>query len=216
MKKKINLKFLSDSLLFFFIGAIVGAGLVFIYYNSNSSKIGPGDTDLTEAAAYLKFKELRASVTPSGAPKGYGKELNISFDRAQDAINKVAPLDPTYGQNKITLMGVDAERYIKIGSQIACEFCCGVKTLVFENGEAACGCDHSQMMRGLTAYLIKNYPKEFTDEEILEELVKWKAVFFPKQTLTAKLQELEKAGEPGIKEILEEFPEFMPNMVGGC
>ena len=58
------------------------------------------------------------------------------------------------------------------------------------------------MMRGLAAYLIKNHP-EVSDEKILEELIKWKAVFFPKQTLTAKLQELEKAGEPGIKEILD-------------
>lgn len=166
---------------------------------------------------YVRFTEIKASFIPSGVPEIYGGELNISFDAVQDAINKVAILDPTYGQEgkKITLTGTDLERYIKIGSRTSCEYCCGAKTLVNKNGQAACGCDHSQMMRGLAAYLIKNHPK-FSDEQILKELNTWKITYFPKQTLTAKFQEMEKAGEPGIKELLEEFPEFLPQMVGGC
>lgn len=141
--------------------------------------------------------------------------MGISFDQVQDAINKTAPLDPTYGQKKIILTGPDLERYISIGSQIACQYCCGAKTLVFGDSKAACGCAHSQMMRGLTAYLIKNH-SELSDEQILEELNAWKRTYFPKQTLSAKLKELEDADEPGIKELLEEFPEFLPQMVGGC
>lgn len=228
MKKKINLKFLSESLTFFVIGVIIGAGLVYVYFNASNSGVtrssaGLGASnlataDLTEAAAYLRFKELKASVTPLGVPEIYGDELGISFDKVQEAINTVQVFGPTYGRGgkKIVLTGADLERYKRIGASIACEYCCGVKTLTKKDGSAACGCAHSIMMRGLAAYLIKNHPREFTDEEILGELVKWKAIFFPKQTLTAKLQELEKAGEPGIKEILEEFPEFMPSMVGGC
>jgi len=88
--------------------------------------------------------------------------------------------------------------------------------LTKEDGTAACGCDHSQMMRGLTAYLIKNHPQEFTDEQILEELTKWKKTYFPKQTLSAELDKMAKAGEPGIEQILKEFPDFLPQMVGGC
>jgi len=71
------------------------------------------------------------------------------------------------------------------------------------------------MMRGLTAYLIKNYP-ELSDQWILKELNTWKIAYFPKQTFTARLREMEKAGEEGIKEILQEFPGFLPKMVGGC
>lgn len=166
---------------------------------------------------YYRFKEIRASFIPTGIPAIYGQELNISFDAVQDAINKVAILDPSYGVEgkKITLTGNNFERYIKIGSQTSCEYCCGAKTLVDQMGNAACGCEHSQMMRGLTAYLIKNHP-ELTDEQILKELNSWKRTFFPKQTLSAYLAELERAGEPGIKELLEEFPEFLPQMVGGC
>ncbi|MEE8423001.1 MAG: hypothetical protein V3S49_00510, partial [Thermodesulfobacteriota bacterium] len=105
--------------------------------------------------------------------------------------------------------------YTNIGSQISCQYCCRAKTLVKEDGKAACGCAHSIMMRGLAAYLLKNHP-EFSDERILEELNTWKVTYFPKQTLTAKLQEMEKTNEEGIKEILNEFPDFLPRMVGGC
>lgn len=167
--------------------------------------------------AFLKFKEIKNSFIPAGVPKVYGPELNISFDKVQDAINKVSPLDPTFGPEgkKITLTGDSLKRYIKIGSEIACQYCCDAKTLVQSDGVAACGCDHSQMMRGLMAYLIKNHP-EMSDEQILQELKTWKISYFPKQMLTDELSRREKAGEPGIKDILQEFPEFLPQMVGGC
>lgn len=176
------------------------------------------EDDLKAALSFLKFRKIKADFIPSGIPDIYGKELDISFDEVQDAINKVRVFGPTYGEEgrKIILTGDNLERYKKIGSSLSCEYCCGVKTLTKEDGTAACGCAHSIMMRGLAAYLVKNHPNEFTNEQILEELEKWKTTYFPKQTLSAKLTELEKAGEPGIKEILAEFPDFLPQMVGGC
>jgi hypothetical protein len=173
--------------------------------------------DLAAAEAYLKFKKLKASFIPSGIPAVYGPELNISFDKVQDAINKVRVFGPTYGKegNKIILTGDDLKRYVNIGTQISCEYCCRAKTLVREDGVAACGCAHSIMMRGLSAYLIKNHPT-LSDEHILKELNTWKISYFPKQTLSAKLLEMEKSGDVGIREILKEFPEFLPKMVGGC
>ncbi len=215
--KKIKLK-LSDSLIFFLIGLLIGGALVYVYYQSNDSVKGSTNIASIEAAAYLKFKEIRESLTPSGVPEIYGRELGLSFDKVQESIDIMVVFGPTYGQEgkKIILAGSDLERYKKIGASIACEYCCGIKTLTKKDGSAACGCAHSIMMRALAAYLIKEHPKEFTDKKILQELEKWKITFFPKQTLVKKLQKLEKAGEPGIKEILEEFPEFMPSMVGGC
>ena len=169
---------------------------------------------------YYRFKEVKASFIPTGVPDVYGEELGISFDAVQDAINKVRLFGPTYGGEgkKIALTDFtssELERYKNIGSLIACEYCCGVKTLTREDGTAACGCAHSIMMRGLSAYLIKNHP-EFSNEQILEELTSWKITYFPKQTLSAELQKMEEAGESGIKELLEEFPDFLPQMVGGC
>ena len=81
--------------------------------------------------------------------------------------------------NSITFSGDDLQRYVKIGSMIACEYCCGATTLVFSNGQPACGCAHSYAMRGVAKYLIKNHGTEYTDDQILEELGKWKVLFFP-------------------------------------
>ena len=174
-------------------------------------------SDLEAALAYLKFKEIKSSHIPSGIPAVYGEELAISFDNVQDAINKVRVLGPTYGEEgqKIVLNGDTLNRYVTIGSQISCQYCCSAKTLVREDGIAACGCAHSIMMRGLTAYLIENHP-EISNEQILDELNTWKIAYFPKQTLTAKLGEMEKSGDTSVREIMNEFPDFLPKMVGGC
>jgi len=79
----------------------------------------------------------------------------------------------------INLQGEDLQRYIAVTSQISCEYCCGAESIIFDNGQAACGCAHSQAMRGLAKYVIKNHPTEFTNDEVLEELGKWKTLFFP-------------------------------------
>lgn len=174
-------------------------------------------SDLDAALAYLKFKKIKASHIPSGIPAVYGQDLTISFDKVQDAINKVRVFGPTYGKDgqKLILTGDNLKRYINIGSQISCQYCCTAKTLVRKDGKAACGCAHSIMMRGLTAYLIENHP-EISDDRILQELNTWKISYFPKQTLTAKLGDMEKAGDTGVREIMNEFPDFLPKMVGGC
>lgn len=175
------------------------------------------EQELASISAFLKFKKIKAQVIPAGVPDVYGEELDISFDQVQDAINKVRIFGPTYGteENKITLTGPDLERYINIGSQTACKYCCGAKTLVREDSKAACGCAHSTMMRGLAAYLIQNHP-ELSDEQILTELNTWRRAYFPKQTLSETLSQLKQSGEAGIEQLLQEFPDFLPQMVGGC
>jgi hypothetical protein len=233
MKSKKNVfKSLVVSLFLLLAGALVGGVAVYNYFSLKNGKnyfpkgnnlainFDPGNYQ-NEAAAYLKFKAIKEAFIPSGVPDTYGRELGISFDKVQDAINKVRVFGPTYGQGKkkITLADLtesELKRYKKIGSSIACEYCCGAKTLTLEDGTAACGCAHSIMMRGLAAYLVKNHSQEFSDEQILEELTKWKRAYFPKQTLSAELARLAKEGEPGIEQILKEFPDFLPQMVGGC
>lgn len=123
-------------------------------------------------------------VTPKGIPEIYGKELGVSYDdvsssnqqKADATIKKLGVLD-----NQIKVSGEDKDRYIAIVSQISCEYCCGVESIIFKDGSAACGCAHSYAIRGLVKYLIKNHPAEFTDDQILEELGKWKTLFFPGQ-----------------------------------
>ena len=154
-------------------------------------------------------------MIPTGVPDTYGA-LDVSFDQVQASIDVMRRFDPTYGEDRIVLTGGDLGRYVRVGSGTACRYCPDARTLVEPSGDAACGCAHSQAMRGLAAYLIANHANEYTDEELVEELNRWRAVYFPKQTLTEALVELRDAGEPGIEEIEQEFPEFMPQMVSGC
>lgn len=127
---------------------------------------------------------LEYDVIPKGIPRIYGAELGVNYDdvsasdqkKADASIQKLGALD-----QQIKLSGADKERYIAIASQMSCEYCCGVDSIIFKNGELACGCQHSFAMRGVAKYLIKNHGSEFTDEQILEELSKWKTLFFPAQ-----------------------------------
>lgn len=123
-----------------------------------------------------------SDIIPTGTPAIYGEKLGITFDavsadnpRSADAtISVLKDLD-----NSITLEGANLERYIEITSKISCEYCCGAKSIIFSDGKAACGCAHSYAMRGLSKYLISEYPNDFSDDEVLAELGKWKVLFFP-------------------------------------
>ena len=86
-------------------------------------------------------------VMGKGIPEIYGSELGVSFDQVEPALNVLKQFDPTYGNRKIVLTGEALQRYTSVGLRIACEYCCGAQSLVFANGQAACGCAHSQAMR---------------------------------------------------------------------
>lgn len=131
-------------------------------------------------------------VWARGAPAVYGAELNVSYDKIQESMDimKQYDQDLKYGNGQIKLSGDKLSRYVKIGKIIACEFCCGAKTMVFDDGSAACGCAHSQAMRGLLAYLIEKHGAEYTDEQILHELAQWKGVYFPKQMVDKVIKEV--------------------------
>jgi len=121
-----------------------------------------------------------SEIIPEGTPNIYGDELGVSYNDvsisnpklADQTIKKLA----AYEDKQLTQEQM--QRYIKIGSSISCEYCCGAKSIIFSNGEKACGCAHSYAMRGLAKYLLINHP-DMTDEEILNEMGKWKVLFFP-------------------------------------
>lgn len=173
-------------------------------------------------------------VISNGAPEIYGQALGVSFDSVQQSINIMRQYDPTYGDSKIILKGDGLERYTNIGLRISCEYCCSAKSIVFSDGKAACGCAHSQAMRGLAAYLIKNYDSEFSNDEILRELARWKGMFFPKQMIKKMASQLQNGsytpdtaslaiglklpdyGKGSKDAPLPSEIENLPSMVGGC
>jgi len=121
------------------------------------------------------------SVIPTGIPAVYGKELGVSYDdvspnnpqKADATIQVLGNLD-----RSIQLSGEALDRYIAIASQISCEYCCGAKAVIFSDGQPACGCAHSYAMRGLAKYLLTEHA-DMSDNAILEEMGKWKTLFFP-------------------------------------
>ncbi len=146
---------------------------------------------------YGAFKPVESSVSglgvvsaseiiPSGVPPVYGEELGIKYDFVSPDDRQLADQTIRFLGNidrSEKLEGADLERYInilyKMNNGIACEYCCGARSVIFENGQPACGCAHSYAMRGVAKYLIKYHGDEFSDEEILEEVSKWKILFFP-------------------------------------
>ena len=94
--------------LWYFLVIIMVAGLIIKGYTVSEGNEQPSLSDgkdcplsseeLAAASAYLKFKKIKASHLPSGIPDIYGQELNISFDKVQDAINKVRVFGPTHGK----------------------------------------------------------------------------------------------------------------------
>lgn len=176
------------------IGLLAAAILVIAFNAFQMSQIStnqPAAPDsITNAAAGGKPASNPASasagsgILPKGIPSIYGKEIGISYDdvsaanqqKADSTIEKLGILD-----RQITLSGKDLERYIAVSGQISCEYCCGTDSIIFPDGKPACGCQHSFAMRGLAKYLIKNHRSEYTNDEVLEEMGKWKALFFPAQ-----------------------------------
>ena len=139
-------------------------------------------TGLTTGGLTTGIQSVSAlDILPKGIPDIYGKELGISYDdvnvrdpaKADSTINKLALFD-----EKITLEGEKLQRYILITNSISCEYCCGAASITFPDGQPACGCAHSYAMRGLAKYLLIEHP-EMSDGLILEELGKWKTLFFP-------------------------------------
>ncbi len=158
------------------------------------------------------LQEVINTLIPRGIPELYGGELKITFDdpvAGMNILNQYDDLDGgSRGTKKIALSAELQKRYISIGSRIACEFCCGAQTMVFADGKPACGCAHSGAMRGLAKYLLQNHAEHYTDEQILQELIKWKTLFFPKQMIQKYLQSQGQIDTSALSQI--------PSQIGGC
>ena len=167
--------------------------------NINTNSIGNANIAQIDISKYL----------PKGIPAVYGAELTVSYDdpvNGMDILNQYDDLQSgSRGSKAIALNSEMQKRYVKITNSIGCEYCCGAPTLTSTSGEPACSCAHSGAMRGLAKYLLQKHANEYTDEQILDELVKWKTLFFPQQMI-AKLSGASGSTSGGA----------IPSQVGGC
>ncbi len=152
--------------------------------------------------------EVMQIMFPTGTPE-YGADMGVSFD---DPITSLSLLAGAYPALKKEVKENHPDiwaRYIKLAAAprgISCEFCCGVGAQgISENGELRCGCSHSPAVQTVTMWLMLNRP-EYSDAEVLREVMRWKTLFFPKNMIELGLQVSGKSASD-----LQ-----LPGMVGGC
>lgn len=209
--------------------SLVVVGLMFVVLvfgqfqlNSLDNKVSATAAAVTQTTTgsssdTIKLQSALKQISPVGVPAVYGQELGVNYNDPVNSMNILNQYDDYPGPNgraskPINLSASLEARYIKMGSMIGCEYCCGAQALIDNKGAPACACAHSGAMRGLAKYLLQKHP-EMTDDQILNELVKWKILFFPqdmaKEYLATQGVTLSGSSNP-------QSGSNVPSQVGGC
>ncbi len=145
-------------------------------------------------------------IVPTGTPE-YGTEIGVSFDDPIVSQKKLGALE-----RSIKLDANQEARWKKIVGSFTCDYCCGSPkrpTIITH-----CGCAHAAAWRGLARFLIQKYNDKVTDEQIIGELSKWKALWYPGPTVQRVIQEQQLSG--GKTDNAPVNLDQLPGMVGGC
>jgi len=149
-----------------------------------------------------------AAMFPSGTPD-YGQALGVSYD---DPVTSLSTLASMYSGLKAEVQKSKPEawqRFMNLALQpvgISCEYCCGVGPVgINKQGDSACGCQHNPALLTVALYLTAY--TDYTDGEILREVMRWKTLFFPKNMIELGLTVAGKDAS-ALKEL--------PGMVGVC
>ena len=186
-----------------------------------------------------------AAVVPTGTPfymlEGPGAEKikGATFDDPITSQKVWASLlgSRRFGSaNAIQLTTEEEKRWQRLTSVFTCDFCCGGPNSVTTINR--CGCAHSYAWQGMAKFFIKNYP-QYTDEQIMGEMTKWKAIWYPRGMIEDYLvytgqQSADTLTHGGSVGIRQQFLQQAPNaqqqthatatpidnlpqaMVGGC
>src|SRR3989344_2757578 len=189
---------------FFILVGVVAILIIFNQFaiNSLASSVGTkssffsSDVDLddvnineiksTQQAVALLFpvNEIKTQedairiMIPTGTPD-YGDAMGVTFD---DPVTSLSKLEKAYPVLKQELKQDQElwQRYLNLAAKptgISCEFCCGIGAQGIDaKGELRCGCSHNPAVHTVTMWLMKN--TEYSDAEILREVMKWKTIFF--------------------------------------
>lgn len=196
------------------------AGLI---TGSLSSRVSLSGADISEVtstpmAVATVFPELQDAkdeqdvmeiMLPTGTPEYSDALGGITFD---DPVNSLNYLAQWYNVINEDVKNNDPEiwqRYLNLAAAprgISCEYCCGVGPQgITADGTSRCGCQHNPALLAITLGLMKY--TDYSDAQILREVMKWKTIFFPKNMITVGTQVI--GQDPSqLKEL--------PGMVGGC
>jgi len=164
---------------FVFQIALIGILVLLLVYNAGKV-YGRDSGVIVNEVNGINGNAVASNVVPKGTPALYGEELKVKYDDVSASNPKLADatIQKLSSYEDKSLNTEQMTRYIKVAGSISCEYCCGAQSIIFSNGERACGCAHSFAMRGIAKYLIIEHP-DMSDEDILRELGKWKVLFFP-------------------------------------
>ena len=208
------------------ISSLSNAGMSILGFGSSKTSVFAGKGDLSKVnldglqstaqtiAAVFPLSEagggdgVMAMMFPTGTPE-YGEKLGVTFD---DPVNALSTLSKMFRPLKSEVEKSNPEafrRYVNLASTpkgVSCEYCCGVGPAgADKNGNSVCGCQHNPALLAVTLYLTAY--TDYTDAEVLREVMRWKTLFFPKDmiNLASKIA----GGDASALESL-------PGMVGGC
>ena len=205
----------------FQINSITGLTSGLSSYSGGSSALELSDVDFSSIkttagsiAAVFPINDFKTSndamayMFPTGTPD-YGSALGVSFD---DPVGSLNVLSNMYNSLKAEVKQNNPDawsRFMNLASKpvgISCEYCCGVGPIGIDgNGNSACGCQHNPALLSTALYLTAY--TDYSDGEILREVIRWKTLFFPKNMI-----ELGMSLAGGDTSALQE----LPGMVGGC
>jgi len=152
--------------------------------------------------------DAMAMLFPTGTPD-YGDDLGVSYDTPVESLGVLAKMYPGLMSEVKKNNPEEWGRYMGLVTKplgISCEYCCGLKAIgVKQDGSSSCGCQHNPAL--LTVALYLSAYTDYSDGEILREVMLWKTLFFPKNMV-----ELGTSLAGGDTSSLKE----LPGMVGGC
>jgi len=152
--------------------------------------------------------DAMAILFPTGTPE-YGAELGVSYDEPIESLAKLARMYRGLMAEVQKSNPQGWQRYMNLASKpvgISCEYCCGLNAIgIKKDGSSACGCQHNPALLSVALYL--SAYSDYTDGEILREVMRWKTLFFPKNMI-----ELGMTVAGGDTSALNN----LPGMVGGC
>ena len=188
-----------------FSGTVDLAGVDVNSIQSTAQSVAAVFPELSQAQT---ADEVMGVLFPTGMP-AYGEELGVSFD---DPVESLATLAKMFRPLKAEIESKDPEafqRFVNLASQpkgVSCEYCCGIGPAGADTkGNSRCGCQHNPALLTVTLYLTAY--TDYSDAEILREVMKWKTLFFPKNMI-----DLGTKIAGGDASVLKD----LPGMVGGC
>ena len=192
-----------------------------ISFGGQSVNLDSVDTQsITSTAMAIKqlFPELSsiqneddaiAVMIPTGTPDYSASLGGISFDDPVTSMEYLAKWYYTLAPQVKAQNPEVWQRYLNLAARptgISCEYCCGIGPQgISANGDLRCGCAHNPAVQSITMGLMLN--TDYTDAEVLREVMKWKTMFFTKNMVSLAL---DVAGKDASQ------LESLPGMVGGC